>query len=79
MAGLGVAAKKAYVHGCYKYNPRMHCAEAVCEAVLHSTTVNGGRNEVSFREYCSEAWCDVVVRGMRVGARTNRRKRAKLE
>ena len=57
----------------------MHCAEVVYEAVLHSTTVNGGRNEVSFREYCSEAWYDVVVRGMRVEARMNRRKGANSE
>jgi hypothetical protein len=79
MAGLEAAAEKAYVHGCYEHNPRVHCAEAVYEVVLHSTTVNGGRNEVSFREYCSEAWCDVVVRGMRAGAQTNKKKRAKLE
>jgi hypothetical protein len=78
MAGLEVVAEKAYVHGRYKYSLWIHCAEAVCEVVLHSNTVNGGRNEVSFREYCSEAWCDVVVRGMRAGAQTNRRKRAKL-
>jgi hypothetical protein len=54
MAGPEMVAEKAYVHGHYKYHLRMYCAEVVCEVVLHSTTVNGGRNEASFRDHCSE-------------------------
>jgi hypothetical protein len=54
MAGLEVMAEKAYAHGRYKYHLWTYRAEVVCEVVLHSTTVNGGRNEASFRDHYSE-------------------------
>jgi hypothetical protein len=57
----------------------VHFVDAVYGTVRQSIQVSSGMNEASFLACCSQARCAVVVRGMRIGARTNNRKKGDWE